>query len=84
MEGIRYMHHDARGERGPYTAVHAFGPWYCMVPEGVAIPEGSSVLSSHGQVPAEELHLFGKVGWASDRSLRNNCDARGVGWEQVA
>lgn len=84
MNGTKYMHHDARGERGPYTAKHALGPWYCMVPEGVIVPSDSAILTSNGTVDDEARELFGKVGWASDRSLRNGLDARGIGWAPVA
>jgi len=84
MNGTKYMHHDARGERGPYTAKHALGPWYCMVPEGVHVSDDSPVLQyGAGRVPEQDRELYGQVGWASDRSLRNGRDSRGIGWEQV-
>lgn len=76
MEGKQYMHHDARGVRGPYTAVgtDTNGIWFCMVPEGVEVPPGSPVLQSGGMFGLPDLmrdygELFHKVGWASRRGL---------------
>jgi hypothetical protein len=70
----QFMHHDARGIVGPYTAVHAEGPWYAMAPEGVDVQPGSPVLQSGGFVGLRALmeeygELFGQVGWASETSL---------------
>jgi hypothetical protein len=64
----QFMHHDARGIVGPYTAVHAEGPWYAMVPEGVNVPAGSPVLQSGGFVGLRAF-MEGQVGWASETSL---------------
>jgi len=87
--GRQYMHHDARGERGPYTATHAEGPWYCMVPEGVEVPPGSPVLQSGGFVGLRAFmeeygELLHQVGWASQKSLLAGRDHRGYGWVPVS
>ena len=83
----QFVHHDRGGRRGPYTAVHAEGPWYCMVPEGLDVPPGSMLLRSGGVMFAkavvdEHLETLRRVGWASERSLRMGV-RDGVGWEQV-
>ena len=89
MNGLRYTHTDRDGrERGPYTATHAEGPWYCMVPDGVEVPPGSPVLQSGGFVGLiafmkEHGELLHKVGWASQKSLLAGPDERGVGWERA-
>jgi hypothetical protein len=93
MTGERFMHHDARGTRGPYTAVDTdtYGIWYCMVPEGVDVPPGSPVTQSGGMVGCSEFmrehgELLHRVGWASRHALFQGLrpGLHGpVGWERV-
>jgi hypothetical protein len=87
----QFMHHDARGIVGPYTAVHAEGPWYAMVPEGVNVPAGSPILQSGAIVDLRPFleeygELLSRVGWASEtslfRGLRPGLHGK-VGWVSV-
>jgi len=83
MDGRQFMHHDARGQRGPYTARRAEGPWFAMVPEGLEItPEEWTQISSRRMWDPMPVHLA----WASERSLREGLrpGLRGpVGWTPV-